>query len=126
MRLNYEPASEPQDQPGAELSLNIPPALTCAYRRNVAECDEGCCPNGEVCCSFSPYFFLFFFFFFVFFFIVIFFVFFVSPLTLTCAYRRNVAECDEGCCPNGEVCCFFVSFSFSSPSSDVRVPEKCC
>jgi len=41
-----------QDQPGADLSINIPPALTCAYRRNIAACDDGCCPNGEeVGCS---------------------------------------------------------------------------
>lgn len=44
-----------QDQPGPDLSLNIRPDLTCAYRRNIAACEPGCCPNGEPdgCSEFS-------------------------------------------------------------------------
>ena len=44
-----------QLQPGSELSMNIPPELTCLYRRNEIKCPVGCCPNGSVdgCSAFS-------------------------------------------------------------------------
>ena len=36
-----------QDLQGPEISLNIQPSLTCMYRRNAANCSEGCCPDGQ-------------------------------------------------------------------------------
>jgi hypothetical protein len=35
-----------QLQPGSELSMNIPPELTCLYQRNKIECPANCCPQG--------------------------------------------------------------------------------
>jgi hypothetical protein len=41
--------------PGPEVSANIQPSLTCMYRRNVADCLSGCCPNGtaDACSEFD-------------------------------------------------------------------------
>ncbi len=44
-----------QMQPGSELSMNIPPELTCLYQRNKIECPTNCCPQGvkDKCSSYS-------------------------------------------------------------------------
>jgi len=44
-----------QNMPGPEVSFNIPPSLTCLYRRNTADCHPGCCPDGaaDACSQFD-------------------------------------------------------------------------